>query len=107
MSTLQNVLDLARESLNDADKTSWPDSKLLAYANDAIQRLVVMRPEIFLGQYTNLPSASLLTSDILPFSDRHKRAVADYILARAFMGETEAGSTEKSAAYLQLFGAEI
>jgi hypothetical protein len=33
--------------------------------------------------------------------------VDDYILGSAFMGDTEAGTVEKSMAYIQLFGQEI
>jgi len=106
MTIMQNVLDLARESLNDGNKVRWTDVRLLNFANDAIQRLVTSRPDLFLGGFAALPSATLALIDDFPIADRHKRAVADYILARAFMGDTEAGSTEKSMAYMQIFGQE-
>lgn len=106
MSTMQNVIDLARESLNDADKVRWTDERCLAFANDAIQRLVTSRPDLFLGGFLALPSASLSLTDTFPIADRNKRIVADYVLARAMLNETEAGATEKATAYIQLFGAE-
>jgi len=106
MTTMQNVLDLARESLNDGGKVRWTDARLLNFANDAIQRLVTSRPDLFLGGFLALPSATLALTDTFPVADRNKRAVADYILARAMLNETESGATEKSMAYVQLFGAE-
>ena len=107
MTTMLNVLDLARESLNDGTKTRWTDIRLLAFANDAIQYLVSRRPDLFLGGFAALPSADLAVGATFPIADRHKRGVADYILARAFMGDTEAGAAEKSMAYIQLFGQEV
>lgn len=104
---MQNVLDLARESLNDSGKVRWTDARLLAFANDAIQYLVSNRPDLFLGDFSALPASDLAAGATFPIADRHKRAVADYILGRAFMGDTEAGTVEKSMAYIQLFGQEI
>lgn len=106
MTTMQNILDLARESLNDAAKVRWTDPRLLAFANDAIQRLVTSRPDLFLGGFAALPSADLAVGATFPIADRHKRAVADYILARAMMNETEVGAADKAMAYIQLFGQE-
>jgi hypothetical protein len=105
MTTMQQVVDLARESLNDADKVRWTDDRCLAFANDAIQYMVTHRPDLFLGGFTSLPSASLALIATFPVSDRYKRAVADYILSRSMMNETEVGAAEKATAYAQMFGA--
>lgn len=102
---MQNIVDLARESLNDGKKVRWTDARCLYFANDAIQYLVTHRPDLFLGGFTALPTSDLALVDEFPVSDRYKRAVADYILSRSMMNETEAGATEKAMAYAQLFGA--
>lgn len=107
MATIQEVIDIARVNLNDDAKTRWPDVKLLVFANDGIQRVIELRPDVFLGQFSSLPSGNLALGATCPLPDRYHRALADYILARANMNGSEEGAIEKSAAYAQLFGSEI
>jgi hypothetical protein len=49
---------------------------------------------------------SALNQTALPF-DQYEPALVNFILARAFAKEDEAGAAEKSAAYLQLFNAAL
>lgn len=99
---MQDVLDLARLDLNDDDKTRHTDGDLLNYANDSIQQMVMSRPDLFIGLFYQLPSSELLTTDTFPLPDTKKRAVADYIVGRASMINTEESSVTKAGAYLSL-----
>lgn len=101
--TYQTVLDLARESLNDADKDRYSDATLLKHANDGTDEMFSLRPDLFLGFYsldfaTN--GAQFALGDTLPFDSRFKRHLADYIVFRAEMVDDEhvvSGRAELSA----------
>jgi hypothetical protein len=46
--TGQNVVDLARETLNDSAKARYTDASLLLFANAALGSLALLRPDLFI-----------------------------------------------------------
>jgi len=106
--TMQQLVDRARKPLNDNDKVRWPDATLLEYANDALLRLRSKRPDLFFGQFLNLPGAVTLANNF-PLGDEFIEPVADYLRARAHTHDTEAAEEEKvamfSKAFLDIVGA--
>ena len=105
--TFQSVIDLARETLNDPGKVHWTDVECLKYANDGTDELMSLRPDLFVGKFTQAyftDGAQFALGDALPFDGRYKRALADYIIFRASSKDDEAASNSRAAAALQLFG---
>lgn len=102
MTTMQDVLDLARVDLNDDDKDRWPDTTLLLHANAAIREAYRLRPDFRLGNYAT-PITDKVVGDVFPLTDEFKRPVADYIIGRASAVDTEHVDTGRVPAYLKLF----
>ena len=96
MSTIisnQDVVDLARESLNDDDKVTWPDAECLKYLQDGLDWLYNNRPELFFDILTTYDSWDLTldddgdstydaSTDLFPIENRYRRMLADYIIFR-------------------------
>jgi hypothetical protein len=103
--TLQQVVDRARKPLNDAKKTRWPDATLLEYTQDAIARLLLKRPDLFVGQFSTLPDIHLyVLADDFPLEAQYVEAVADYVRARAQLHDTEPVEDVKAPIFMQLAG---
>lgn len=105
--TLKDIIDLARLSINDDAKVSYPDTELLNYANDAIQTLINTRPDLFIGGFDSLPTDNLEEGDDSPVDVRYRRAIADYVIARVNLKGTEESASAKANAYIQMFGAQL
>lgn len=105
--TYQSIVDLARLPLNDEDKTRYPDDVLLAYANHGLLALVKRRPDLFVGNYSNLPNGEKTLADAFPLGAEYVQTVADYVVARAEMADDEHVNSGRAAAFAQLFGAEV
>lgn len=101
--TYQNVIDRARLPLNDSDKTRWPDSTLLGYANDAVLLLRRFRPDLFFGQYASLPGSEQALGANIPVGDEFFPPLADYVTARALFGEDEDAVQAQAAAFFKLW----
>lgn len=43
-------LEAAKRALNSQGSSRWPDSELLAYLEDALSQLLLIRPQLFLGR---------------------------------------------------------
>ena len=82
MSTMQDVIDLARFDLNDAAKNRNPDSDMLKFANDGLALIYEKRPDLKFGNYSAAFSA-LGTSSAFPLGEEWKPKLANYIVARA------------------------
>lgn len=104
--TFQTVLDLARESLNDTAKDRYPDATLQKHANDGVDEMFGLRPDLFIGLYsldyaTN--GAQYAVSDLLPFDSRFKRVLADYVVFRAEMVDDEHVTSARAELSAKLF----
>lgn len=101
--TLQQVIDLARSTLNDDDKVRWPDAECLAYLQGALDAIYQLRPDLFIGQFTTFDSATLAVGDPIPIEDRYRRQLADYVIARCETKDDEAVSNSRAALAYQFF----
>lgn len=106
MATLQEVLNLARLDLNDADEVRYRDVVLLGFANNYVQEAIKNRPDLFLGGFSALPSANLTLVNTFPMPDRYIRSCADYVIGRAYMLNTEESSMTIAANYISLSAKE-
>ena len=104
--TLQAVIDLARETMNDEDKVRVTDATALKYANDGLDEIFLIRPDAFIGSF----SAAALTDgnqwalgDTMPVDGRLRRVLADYIIARAELMDDEHVSSGRAAALAGFF----
>lgn len=95
MSTLQDVVTLARIDLNDATTNPatgdaitprYPDSDLLKFANDGIAKVLVMRPDLNFGNYATA-YADLTLSDPFPLPSEYRPAITAYVVARNQSGD--------------------
>lgn len=109
--TMQDVVDLGRQPLNDA-KNGTDDSQcrtsdaiLLAYANAAIERLRLNRPDLFFGQFEAAYVKKNL-ADPMPIGDEYRAALADFVTARAETPDDEAVDEERAGLFFSLFAAQ-
>ena len=82
MADIQVVVDLARETINDDDKVRWTDAEMLKYAQDGLDTLFKMRPDMFYGTLATFDSETLSLTSTFPINDRYRRMAADYIIMR-------------------------
>lgn len=104
--TFQQVCNRARIPLNDADKTRYPDTDLLAYANDAVLLLRQKRPDLFFGSWT-IPTGEYALTDTVPVDDTFFPAICDYVTGRAEFRDDEDAMQQRAASFLQLFGGDL
>lgn len=97
--TAQEVLDLARVPLNDADKDRYKDTDLLRFLNVGLRTLKKNRPDLFIGTLAT-PFVNLALGDTLPTPDHIDQAIADAITARAMTVDTE--DSERVGAFFAL-----
>jgi hypothetical protein len=104
MATIQTVIDNARQTLNDDDKVRWPDAECLTYAQDALDAMFYLRPDLFHGQFATIFDSETLTlASVMPISDRFRRQVGDYIIFRCETKDEEAVLTGRSQGAVQYF----
>lgn len=104
--TYKSVIDLARMPLNDDDKARYSDIALLIYANHGILQILKRRPDLFIGQFDNLPAGNAALDDAFPLAPWYVQTLADYITARAEMTDDEHVNSGRAAAFVQLFATE-
>lgn len=104
--TYQSVCDLARIPLNDSDKARVSDATLLTFANHGILALAKRRPDLFIGNFSSLPTGESALTDAFPLSAGYVQTLADYCTFRAETIDDEKMNSGRSLAFAQLFGAE-
>jgi hypothetical protein len=105
--TIQNVLDLARETLNDDPPVRWPDTECLKYAQDALDAVYSLRPDLFHGQFTTFDSSTLTLLSNFPLSGRLRRRVADYIIMRCETKDDEQVVNQRVTVAYQFFKEQL
>jgi hypothetical protein len=100
--TLQTVIDLARATINDDDKVRWPDDECLGYAQNGLDAIYELRPDLFIGQFP-FDSSVLTLVSTLPIEDRYRRQVADYIVMRCETKDDESVVNERAALAYKFF----
>lgn len=104
--TYQSAVDLARIPLNDTGKDRYSDATLLTLANQGMLQIFKRRPDLFTGQFGNLPHRENLLADIFPLPAEYVQTVADYVTARAEMTDDEYVNAGRAALFMQLFAAD-
>lgn len=102
--TAQEVIDLARVPLNDADKGRYVDTDLLRFLNAGLRTLKKNRPDLFIGTL-GTPFVALALADTLPTPDHVDQAIADALTARAMTVDTE--DTERVGAFFALSAGQL
>lgn len=103
MATAQQIIDMARRPLEDADKDRYLDADLLGFLNFGLRTLKKTRADIFVG---NLKTGhtDLALGDDVPTPEEMDQALADYVTARASLTDSPEEQTERGAAFLKLAG---
>ena len=104
--TMQNIVDMAREPLNDARKARYSDALLLRIGNAAIMRACELRPDLLFGQ-TYTPASALALGGTFPLPDQFAQTVADYIGGRAELRDDENVNSGRAQALMQMFTQEL
>jgi len=104
--TMQQVVDKARQPLNDEDKERYADTELLGYANDATLLLRNKRPDLFFGMYASAITAKTI-DEAFSLDDTLVPAVCDYVTARAESKNDESVLSERAAIYFALFKGQV
>jgi hypothetical protein len=101
--TIQNVVDRARETLNDDDKVRWEDAEALSAAQEALDAVFMLRPDLFITQLATFDSSALTIDDNFPIEARYRRQVEDYIIFRCELKDDEAVETGRSESAYKFF----
>lgn len=106
VSTTQTIIDGLRHSLNDDDKIRWPDSELIVYLNEWLERAKIQHPVFFFGLYDSLPQ-NLALGDLWPLDNRYVPACRYFIIARAHGKDTEEAYASMIQSYFGLSEASV
>ena len=106
MATMQDLLDRARRPLKDANKRRLSDTDALRYANAAIRRAYILRPDFRLGSYATAV-ADVTFGDTFPLPLDYFQAVANYVTAAAEMEEDDAAHAERGVSFMTQFEREL
>ena len=102
MATMQNIMDLARLDINDANKTRNTDVNMLKFANDGVAKALVMRPDLNWGSY-NTTFADLTTASTFPLPLEYRPAIANYIVTRCESADDPFAVEQRAIQGLKLF----
>jgi hypothetical protein len=100
--TMMDLVEQTRDNIDDGLAGRFTDEKLLVFANDALLRLRLYRPDMFVGSFTSLPE-QLALSTAVPFPDEVVPAVIDYMCARTDLKNDEAALRARAPQFYQLF----
>lgn len=103
---MQQIVDLARIPLNDADKARHSDTDLMSFANHALLAAFRTRPDFFIGSYDSLPNGALALASNFPLPEEYVQMIADYVTARAETVDDEHVNSNRATLFFQLFGAQ-
>lgn len=104
--TLQTAMDLAKLPVNDDAGDRYTPAKLLSHCNHGLLTLYRVRPDLWMGDWDNVPTGNLAATTPLPIDDTYIQVLADYITARASMTDDEFISTGRIDLFLKLFGVQ-
>ena len=107
---MQTILDEARLDLNDSASDDTlrrnPDANLMKFANDAISKAVVLRPDLNYGGY-GTAFADLTTASNFPLPLEYRPAVVNYIVARCESSDDQFANDGRSANDLKQFYSDL
>lgn len=108
--TVQDVVDLARITLNDADKVRDSDPDLAKFVNSGLDEFYMLRPDLFIGSFTAAAASEghqLELAEPLPIDGRWKQLLADYVVARAQTKDDEHVNSNRVALMLRTLEARL
>lgn len=105
--TMQDCVDRARTTLNDSDSDDtarrWPDAEALNAAQEALDAIYQLRPDLFIGKFTSFDSSALALEDTFPIDSRFRRQVEDYIIFRCELKDDEAVVSQRAESAYKFF----
>lgn len=110
MSTMQDVVNLARSPLNDDGdgvdaNRRYPDAILLRYAVSGLMDLLLHRSDLFIGQFLAPPSfASYTLATAFPIDESYMQALADWCTYRAEMMDDENVDGGRAMSFSTFYG---
>lgn len=106
MATFQEQITGVREILNDIDAIRWSDNDLMRYGNECVREIRRVRPDLFLGTYSqNIPT--YVITDEFPVGIEYLKYLDDYIIYRAHLREEEYVDDQRAMAFLTTFRAGL
>lgn len=106
MATFQNLLDQARLTLQDADKTRYPDTDLMVYANEAMRVFRKVRSDLYFLSLTT-PITDYLVGDNFPFAAEYEYPVKRYVIAAAQFRDDEYSVNGKADSFYKKFEEDL
>lgn len=100
--TFDQIVSSVRNIINDVDGVRWSDSDLLEYANESIIEIRRIRPDLFLGTYTQAVPV-YIGSDSFPIGREYEAFCKDYVVHRAHSREEEYINDGRALAFLGRF----
>lgn len=76
---MQDILDLARNDVNDTAQSRYLDSDGIKYANDGIVRAMEIRPDLKFGSY-GTAYTDLTTASAFPLPIEFRAKIAHYVV---------------------------
>ncbi len=108
MATIQDIIDIARVTLQDTDSTAYrySDPEMLDAANLGIKAIKRMRPDLFFGGYAT-PLSDLTAAGTYPLAPEYEPALANYIVYWVSSRDEEYTSDGRAPAFYSLFKEQI
>lgn len=104
--TIQNIMDLARLDLNDADKTRNTDANLVKFVNDGIAKAYVIRPDLKYGSY-GTAFADLGTTSSFPLPLEYRSAISNYTVMRCEVSDDPFAIEQRAIQALKLYLSDL
>lgn len=103
--TYQNVIDRARNTLNDPDKVAFADSELLTYLEQAVALLRLKRPDIFTDKLSvdEEESYPLDIANNIPFPDKYFPALVHFVVGMANLKDDQHTLNQRSQLSFNMF----
>jgi hypothetical protein len=86
---VQDVINRVREVLQDEEAARYKDEQLIAHLMDALLAVRSIRPDLFIGAYSQPLPDTLVLTDVLPCPDWLFAAIAYYVAGAAEMRDDE------------------
>lgn len=106
MTTAQTLIDEARNTLQDADKTRFPDTDLLVGLNDGLKLIRAVRPDLWYGTLAS-PLTAVALGGTLPLGPEYEPAIKKYVIHYASMRDDEYVMKGRADAFLKQFIDEL
>lgn len=98
--TVQDVIDAARDCINDTDKVRYGDPALIRFVREGVNYLLLHRPDLFIGAWT---IADLTNGgDTLPVPDAMFQPMVHFVTGMAEIKDDEYAVNGRASTVLAL-----